>query len=113
MGEFSNLDTAAILGWLREEDPERLETLWKAADAVRKANVGDEVHLRGLIEISNYCCRLCGYCGLRADNKGLDRYRMSEDEIMACVHQAAEYGYGTVVMQAGEDYGITREWLAN
>jgi len=111
-GEFSNLDTTAILGWLREENPERLKSLWTTADAVRKANVGDEVHLRGLIEISNYCCRLCGYCGLRADNKGLDRYRMTEDEIMACARQAVEFGYGTVVMQAGEDYGITREWLA-
>ncbi|MCX5758897.1 MAG: radical SAM protein, partial [Candidatus Hydrogenedentes bacterium] len=112
LDKFECLDTAAILAWLREDDPERLKSLWKAADFVRKANVGDEVHLRGLIEISSYCCRLCGYCGLRADNKGLERYRMSEDEIMACARQAVDYGYGTVVMQAGEDYGITREWLA-
>ncbi len=112
LDDFACLNTAAILAWLREEDPERLKSLWKAADSVRKANVGDEVHLRGLIEISSYCCRLCGYCGLRADNKGLERYRLSEDEIMTCARQAVDYGYGTVVMQAGEDYGITCEWLA-
>lgn len=112
LNEFEHLNTAGILAWLREDNPERLERLWSAADAVRKANVGDEVHLRGLVEISNFCCRLCGYCGLRADNKGLQRYRMSEDEIMTCARQAVEYGYGTVVMQAGEDYGITGEWLA-
>ena len=31
-------------------------------------SVGGDVHLRGLIEISNHCVRLCGYCGLRVDN---------------------------------------------
>ena len=44
--------------------------------------------MRGLVEISNYCVRLCGYCGLRAGNLGLERYRMSDEEIMACVRKA-------------------------
>jgi biotin synthase len=107
-----SLDHEAILGCLRETDEARLEELWRTANAVRRANVGDEVHLRGLIEISNYCCRLCGYCGLRADNKGLERYRMTAEETMECVHLAVDYGYGTVVIQSGEDYGIGTEWLA-
>lgn len=102
-----------LITWLRETDSSALETLWERADETRKANVGDEVHLRGLIEISNYCCRLCGYCGLRAGNKGIERYRMSSDEILACAHQAVEFGYGTVVMQAGEDYGIETQWLGD
>ncbi|MBN2714054.1 MAG: [FeFe] hydrogenase H-cluster radical SAM maturase HydE [Planctomycetes bacterium] len=100
-----------ILGWLREEDEAKLEELWARADAVRKEIVGDEVHLRGLIEISNYCVRQCGYCGLRADNK-LTRYRMQREEIIACAQEAASYGYGTVVMQSGEEYGITTDWIA-
>ncbi len=37
---------------------------------------------------------------------------MSREEILACVATAVEYGYGTVVMQAGEDYDIARDWLA-
>ena len=74
--------------------------------------MGDEVHLRGLIEISNRCVRECHYCGLRAGNRNLRRYRMSEEEIMACVAQAHAYGYGTVVMQSGEDEGITADWMA-
>jgi biotin synthase len=106
------LDRESILRWLREDDPERLETLWKQADEARRAHVGDEVHLRGLIEISNFCVRQCGYCGIRAGNSGIERYRMSEDEIMACVSDAVRYGYGTVVMQGGEDYGIETAWLA-
>jgi biotin synthase len=98
--------------WLREADETRLEELWRAADAMRRETVGGEVHLRGLIEISNICCRRCAYCGLRADNQDIRRYRMTREEILECVREAQRYGYGTVVMQAGEDYGITREWLA-
>jgi biotin synthase len=101
-----------ILRWLREEDETRLEELWQQADEVRRENVGDEVHLRGLIEISNYCVRHCGYCGLRFGNKELERYRMNEKEILSCVEEAETYGYGTVVLQSGEDYGIEAGWLS-
>lgn len=110
---FLNMDAGRIESWLREDDPERLETLWSAADAARKAHVGDEVHLRGLIEISNHCIRTCAYCGLRADNRHIQRYRMDADEILFCARQARQFGYGTVVLQSGEDYGITREWLVD
>jgi len=106
------IDDSDILSWLEEEDPDRLEELYRMADEVRREAVGDEVHLRGLIEISNCCSRQCGYCGLRAGNREVERYRMTEDEILGCARQAAQYRYGTVVLQAGEDYGIEREWLA-
>lgn len=102
-----------ILRWLRETDEQTLETLWARADATRKRHVGDAIHLRGLLEISNHCVRRCAYCGLAADNRDMERYRMSADEILSCAHEAHTYGYGTVVMQAGEDYGIKTEWLAD
>jgi biotin synthase len=38
---------------------------------------------------------------------------MTEEEILASATLARDYGYGTVVMQAGEDFGITREWMAH
>jgi biotin synthase len=102
-----NLDRAAILCWLLEDDPARLDILWKAADNIRKKYVGNDVHLRGLIEISNYCARHCAYCGINATNHKITRYRMNHDEILACVRQAVEFGYGTVVLQSGEDSGFT------
>jgi biotin synthase len=101
-----------ILQWLREEDEVRLEALWSLADRVRRENVGDAVHLRGLIELSSHCVRACGYCGLRAANRGLERYRMTEEEILGSAQSALAFGYGTVVLQAGEDPGITAEWMA-
>ncbi len=108
-----DITTEHIEYWLRETDERKLDQLWAAADAVRKENVGNAVHLRGLIEVSNYCVRRCTYCGLAADNKQTVRYRMNADEIFACAEEAASYGYGTVVMQAGEDYGIEAKWLAD
>jgi len=112
-GTDAVLDRTAILAWLREDDPARLDELWAAADETRRRSVGDEVHLRGLIELSNYCVRACGYCGLRAANREIERYRMSADEILACAATAREYGYGTVVLQSGEDYGIHTDWMAD
>ena len=106
------LDRRAILAWLREDDSARLDQLWAAADETRRLRVGDEVHLRGLIEISNCCVRACGYCGLRAGNRKVERYRMSADEILVCAHDAQKWGWGTVVLQSGEDYGLTTEWIA-
>lgn len=102
-----------ILGWLRETDAARLETLWRRADEVRAAHVGDAVYLRGLIEVSNICARECHYCGIRASRRDIPRYRMTADEILACAQEAVRLGYGTVVMQSGEDYGITQAWMAD
>ncbi len=38
---------------------------------------------------------------------------MTADEILGCARQAASFGYGTVVLQAGEDGGIERQWMAD
>ncbi|HTX69663.1 MAG TPA: [FeFe] hydrogenase H-cluster radical SAM maturase HydE [Thermoleophilia bacterium] len=110
---YQGLSRTGILTWLREEDPVRLGALWVAADETRRHHVGDEVHLRGLIEISNFCARSCGYCGLRAQNSEIERYRMSADEILGCARDAQAWGWGTVVLQSGEDYGLTTQWIAD
>jgi biotin synthase len=106
-----DLDRLSIEKWLRTEDGATLNTLYNEADEVRRAHVGDEVHLRGLIEISNHCVRQCGYCGLNAANRNVIRYRMTTEEILECAVQARNLGCGTIVMQGGEDFGITRDWM--
>lgn len=106
------LDHTGVKAWLRERDPAALELLWAEADRVRQARVGDAVHLRGLIEVSSHCIRHCLYCGLRAPSKGLDRYRMEAEEVLAGAWEAHRLGYGSVVLQAGEDPGLSREFIA-
>ena len=107
----AKLDKTEILDWLCETNAERLAELWRRADETRRSHVGNAVHLRGLVEISNFCARQCAYCGLRAGNEDLARYRMLADEIFEAAQQAVKFGYGTVVLQGGEDYGITSEWM--
>jgi biotin synthase len=96
-----------LVKWLTEDDEKKLDELFCRADEIRRLNVGDEVHLRGLLEISNNCRRACSYCGINVTNKAIHRYRMSFDEIIECARQADQYGYGTIVMQAGEDDEIS------
>ena len=108
----ADLDDAALRDWLAEEDPAALGRLFAAADAVRAAAVGPAVHLRGLIELSNTCVRACTYCGISVHHRALPRYRLGRDEILACARRATELGYGTVVMQAGEDPLLTRDVIA-
>jgi biotin synthase len=107
------LSREEILAWLCETDEARLNNLWQQADETRRQYVGDEVHLRGLIEYSNYCRMNCTYCGIRAGNTGIVRYRMTQDEILSCARQAASFGYGTVVIQGGEDSRTSPQWMAD
>lgn len=88
------------------------EAMAAAADRVRRAYIGDEVQLRGLIEFSSYCRRDCLYCGLRRDNPKAARFRLAPEEIVALAEKAKGYGYPTVVMQSGEDAWFTAERLA-
>ncbi len=103
--KFTETDT---IQWLKEADENKLRELRIQADSVRKKHVGEEIHLRGLLEISNYCRRNCKYCGINAGNKTLKRYRMSEDEILEGARIAERLGYGTIVIQSGEDPKLTR-----
>jgi biotin synthase len=84
-------------------DEQNEDKLFKQADEVRKQNVGDAVHLRGLIEFSNICRNNCLYCGIRKGNAKVCRYRMSPEELVETARKAADMGFKTIVMQSGED----------
>jgi biotin synthase len=101
-----------LVKWLRTTGEAELRQLFSMADDVRRKCVGEAVHLRGLIEISSHCCRHCGYCGLRAP-RNIPRYRMTRDEILACAHKAGSLGFGTVVLQSGEDFALEAGWIAD
>lgn len=98
MSEFSRNDIIEIL-----KDDSNNDWLFSLADKTRKEYVGDEVHLRGLIEFSNICKRQCKYCGLRCEDKYIDRYRISKEDIISYAEHAVNMGYKTIVLQSGED----------
>ncbi|MBO7257689.1 MAG: [FeFe] hydrogenase H-cluster radical SAM maturase HydE, partial [Alphaproteobacteria bacterium] len=79
-------------------DPQADALLFAAADRVRQKYVGDEVHLRALIEFTNICKNNCLYCGLQCQNKKIARYRLSANKIISLAKKAVQYGYKTAVL---------------
>lgn len=102
------LDKDGLVKLLTCEDP---TPIFAAADRVRKKYVGDDVHLRGLIEFSSYCCKTCTYCGLRGPNKTVKRFRMGTEEIIECARLAVNHGLKTIVLQSAEDKWYTLDTL--
>lgn len=78
------------------------EYLYAKAHQKKQELLGNEIHLRALIEISNICLQNCLYCGLRRDNSLQERYKLSKDEILFLASTAKQYGYKTIVLQGGE-----------
>ncbi len=91
-----------IINALTSNDPQLLQELLQAAENCLRRNVGNKVYLRGLIEFSNYCDRNCLYCGLRKNNRNLNRYRLNKDEIVQTAMLAFNYGYHSICLQSGE-----------
>ena len=81
------------------------DDLYKEAYKIKKRNVGAKVYFRRLIEFSNICHKDCLYCGLRKGNINLNRYEMSDEEILEAIKLARDCDYGSVVLQSGEISG--------
>lgn len=107
------MDRQEIVQWLKCSPGEELDSLREKADQLRRLSVGDEVHLRGLVELSNICSRNCSYCGIRRDNLSIKRYRIKTEEVLRCAHKAVKFGFGTLVLQGGEDPGLTKEFISD
>jgi len=76
--------------------------LFEIAAAIKKEYVGNIVYYRGLIEYSNRCSKNCYYCGVRAGMKQLNRYKLSDEEVIEAAIFANENKYGSIVIQGGE-----------
>ena len=92
-------------------DAETEEFLREHAVKIRKENYGNEVLIRGLIEVSNICKNDCLYCGIRKSNWHAERYRLSEKEILSAAETGYRLGFKTFVLQGGEDAWYTDERL--
>ena len=85
--------------------------LRKHAVRVRREFYGNDIYIRGLIEVSNICRNDCYYCGIRRSNSHCERYRLSHDEILACADEGYGLGFRTFVLQGGEDSYFSDETL--
>ena len=92
-------------------DTDTLQYLRNTAVRTAHEQFGRGVYIRGLIELSSYCYRDCLYCGLRRSNRTAERYRLSQEDVLACCKEGHRLGFRTFVLQAGEDTTHTDEWL--
>lgn len=85
--------------------------LFAHAAAVKKQVFGSDVFIRAVAEFSNHCNKRCQYCGLRAPNRGIDRYRMPRETILDAVEAAADNNIGTIVLQSGDDFHYSKDFI--
>lgn len=97
--EFTKKDLAYLLSI---GDTHEMQQLFEKAYEIKSRYVGTTVYFRGLIELSNICEKNCFYCGIRKENRNIERYMMSEEEVLRASKEAWQWGYGSVVLQAGE-----------
>lgn len=88
---------------LEGRSPEAAAHLAQRADEVRRRIYGNQIYIRGLIEISNFCRNDCLYCGIRRSNSKAMRYRLTQEEILDCCREGYGLGFRTFVLQGGED----------
>ena len=90
--------------FLHGNESEGLASILKEkAVALRKSIYGNSIFIRGLIEFTNYCKNDCLYCGIRRSNTKVNRYRLTEEEIIQCAAEGYQLGFRTFVLQGGED----------
>jgi biotin synthase len=100
--EILNMSDQQLVGLLTSAGDVQQE-LFKRARAVRHQFLGDEITLRGVIEISNICQKNCDYCAMRRDNSSLKRFRLDVESIMAIARSITAAGITTIFLQGGQD----------
>ena len=94
---------------IEHRDEETAEYLFALSREIQKRQFGNKIYTRGLIELTNYCKNNCFYCGIRRDNPDVERYRLTEEQILSCCREGHELGFRTFVLQGGEDGYYTDE----
>lgn len=102
-----------FIALISNHNPELDQYLFDRAVAVRQKIYGNDVYIRGLIELTNYCKNDCYYCGIRRSNLEAERYRLNKDLVLSCCETGYELGFRTFVLQGGEDGYYTDERLCD
>jgi len=74
---------------------------------------GNQVFVRGVVEVSNYCRENCHYCGMRRDNHELERARADFAEIADHLIHRCPTAVTDVNIQTGEDPVAVWKWYCH
>lgn len=79
------------------------------ANLERQRQFQNRIFVRGLVEFTNFCKNNCLYCGIRNGNHSVERYRLTNAQILSCLEEGYAAGFRTLVLQGGEDAYFTDE----
>lgn len=85
------------------------QLLHERAAAAAQTHFGNKVFVRAVVEVSNFCRQNCIYCGMRRDNRALDRYRAGHEKLAELLLHHRPSSVRDVNIQAGEDPVVVRE----
>jgi len=100
--EQNDFDRNDLITLLSLEAREDINLLFQKAYETKVRYVGKIIYFRGIIEFSNLCVKNCYYCGIRQDNRNVNRFTMTNEEILEAASFALKSGYGSIVLQSGE-----------
>lgn len=80
-----------------------------AASKINEEVFGRTLGVTAMIGYSNICKNRCLYCGMRAPNNTLPRFRLPPEDVIALGREAADLGYGRIFLISGEDRGYRFE----
>jgi FO synthase len=115
--EGEELTEDELTALFAETRPDVIEEMRVAADELRQELVGDRVTfvVNRNINFTNICIVGCAFCGFGQGRRSPDAYEVSEEDFVARVREAVEFGATELCMQGGihpdltlEEYG---KWL--
>ncbi|MBQ9757928.1 MAG: [Clostridia bacterium] len=109
-GTLLHNEFVQILATFTKDDLEFAQSL---AKEIATKHFGNKIYIRGLIEFTNICKQNCYYCGLRAENKNVQRYRLTKEDILSCCEIGYPLGFRTFVLQGGEDSSFNDDLMCD
>ncbi|MGH2843754.1 MAG: 7,8-didemethyl-8-hydroxy-5-deazariboflavin synthase subunit CofG, partial [Solirubrobacteraceae bacterium] len=97
------LDAQELTALFAEERPEVIEELRAAADQLRAELAGETVTfvVNRNVNVSNVCTVGCAFCGFGQGKRSPDAYEHDEQEFVARIHDALEFGATELCIQSG------------
>ena len=84
-----------LIGTFTDGDREFARSI---AQGIALERFGRGIFFRGIVEFTNFCKNDCLYCGIRRDDRGVQRYRLEKDDIM--VEDGGHHGCDGIVKLA-------------
>jgi biotin synthase len=99
---FPTAHSLLSTGTLQREMHER-------AFASARESFGPEVFVRAVVEVSNFCRQNCSYCGMRRENRALERFRAEPEALAELILEQRPHSVTDLNIQTGEDPVAVRE----